>query len=99
MKAQLAPLDIAVIALVLFAGLFLLAFLPKHLLVRNLAVMTKITYTSSEADLTLLALFPLEYEERTLYSIFSVSPSYIEKQDFEEVSQQRSKESSQELGR
>ena len=84
MKAQLAPLDIAVIALVLFVGLFFLAFMPDKFIVRNLAVSTKITYTSNEADLTLLALLPLKYEGKTFYWIFSTSPSSIQNQNFKE---------------
>ena len=83
MKSQFVPFDIAVIALVLFVGLMFLAFVPTHLIVRNLAITTKITYTSNEADLTLLTLFSVRYKGKTLYSIFSLTPSKIETEDFQ----------------
>jgi len=83
MKAQLAPLDIAVISLVLFAGLFLLALMPTHLVTRNLAATTKITYTSNEADLTLLTLLSTSYNGRTLYFVFSASPFEIKTENFQ----------------
>jgi len=82
MKAQLAPLDIAVISLVLFVGLLLLALIPAHLVTRNLAITTKITYTSNEADLTLLTLLSTSYNGRTLYSVFSASPFEIKSENF-----------------
>jgi len=71
LKGQ-TPFEIGLILIVLVFGMILISLIPLPILRHQLAVTTKITYTSNEASLTLLSLLQLKYDNvHTVYYALS----------------------------
>lgn len=77
------PFEIGLILLVLFMGLIVVALLPPIFFRHQLALTTKILYTSNEASLTLLTLLNLKYDGvHTVYYALSTGSMSQEVSDF-----------------
>ena len=79
MKAQFAPMDIAIIIIMLIIGA-LIIFLTSFLIpMRDLSLALKVEFTNNEADLALLSLLPLNYSQsshQTIYERLSLKDLY-----------------------